>query len=63
MWGGEDPVGRRFRRAGDGAPEWLTVMGVIADFNHNEPERQEDPNSPAVYKFRMPSMPPPIARA
>ena len=34
FWGDEDPIGRRFRRAGEGAPEWFTVAGVVADFRH-----------------------------
>jgi putative ABC transport system permease protein len=48
LWGAEDPVGRRFRRAGDGSPEWLTVVGVIANFSHNEPS-VEEPSFPAAY--------------
>jgi predicted permease len=32
-WPGQDAVGRRFRTAPDG--EWLTVVGVSADFLHN----------------------------
>ena len=44
MWGDEDPVGRRFRRADAGA-EWLTVVGVVANFSHSDPSAEE-PDSP-----------------
>ena len=40
MWGDEDPVGRRFRRADAGA-EWLTVVGVVANFSHSDPSAEE----------------------
>jgi putative ABC transport system permease protein len=48
LWRGEDPIGRRFRRAADDASDWFTVVGVIADFGHNMPN-VEDPGSPAAY--------------
>jgi putative ABC transport system permease protein len=31
FWPGEDAVGHRFRRAGDGAGEWFTIAGVSDD--------------------------------
>jgi putative ABC transport system permease protein len=34
FWKDTDPVGRRFRLAGPGSPEWFTVIGIIADFRH-----------------------------
>lgn len=34
VWGEDDPIGRRFRLTGTALPEWLTVIGVIADFRH-----------------------------
>jgi putative ABC transport system permease protein len=48
LWGGEDPIGRRFRRAPDAPHDWLTVVGVVADFSHNQPN-VEEPSSPAAY--------------
>jgi putative ABC transport system permease protein len=47
MWGDEDPIGRRFRRAG-AADEWLTVVGVVANFSHSDPSTEE-PSLPAAY--------------
>jgi predicted permease len=34
FWGEMDPIGRRFRLAGDENAEWFTVIGVLADFRH-----------------------------
>jgi ABC-type antimicrobial peptide transport system permease subunit len=34
FWGDVDPIGRRFRLAGDENTEWFTVIGVLADFRH-----------------------------
>jgi putative ABC transport system permease protein len=48
LWGDDDPIGRRFSRTADSAPEWLTVVGVAADFSHNQPNVDE-PNFPAAY--------------
>lgn len=38
LWGGEDPVGRRFRLVNSPgeAPDWFTVVGVVADFRHGQ---------------------------
>jgi predicted permease len=36
LWPGEDSIGRRFRIVGDDAPEWFTIVGVIADFRHGQ---------------------------
>ena len=39
-----DPLGRRFRMAGPGAPPaWLTVVGVVADVRHVATEREPGP--------------------
>jgi putative ABC transport system permease protein len=38
LWGGEDPVGRRFRLVNSPgeALDWFTVVGVVADFRHGQ---------------------------
>jgi predicted permease len=35
FWPGEDPLGKRFRRAGAQPEPWLTVVGVIPDIPQN----------------------------
>jgi putative ABC transport system permease protein len=35
FWGSENPIGRRFR-FGPRLPEWITVVGVVADVRHDE---------------------------
>ena len=35
FWGAEDPVGRRFR-FGPRRPDWITVVGLVADVRHDE---------------------------
>jgi len=35
FWPGKDPVGRRIRVKGSGAPHWSTVVGVVGDVRHN----------------------------
>jgi putative ABC transport system permease protein len=47
MWPTEDPLGRRFRLAGE-RPEWFTVIGVVADFRHGQGNSTR-PVSPAAY--------------
>ncbi len=48
LWGGEDPLGRRFRLNGEPA-EWFTVIGVIADFQHFQPRTGDNPVFPSAY--------------
>ncbi|HEX8360794.1 MAG TPA: ABC transporter permease [Longimicrobium sp.] len=45
LWPGADAVGRRFRVAGGG--EWLTVVGVVADFR--DASIRPGPVGPAAY--------------
>jgi putative ABC transport system permease protein len=48
LWPDQDPLGRRFRRAGDRTPEWFTVIGIVADFRHFPPQG-DDPPAPNAY--------------
>ncbi len=36
-WNGQDPIGKRFKIGGGGAPDrpWVTVVGVVANVRHN----------------------------
>jgi putative ABC transport system permease protein len=47
LWPDEDALGRRFRLAGNSA-EWLTVIGIVADFRHFPPQGDAPP-SPQGY--------------
>jgi putative ABC transport system permease protein len=39
LWPGRDPIGRRLKMVGQGAPEvWRTVVGVVGDVRHEGPE-------------------------
>ena len=48
IWGDADPLGRRFRRTGSETPDWFTVIGVVADFRHFQPDGDR-PIYPAAY--------------
>jgi putative ABC transport system permease protein len=48
LWGEDDPLGRRFRLADERQPDWFTVVGIIADFRHDQPNSDE-PVFPAAY--------------
>jgi putative ABC transport system permease protein len=48
LWGDEDPVGRRFRLKGDAIPDWFTIIGVVADFEHFQGDRDQS-IQPAAY--------------
>ncbi|MEO6195170.1 MAG: ABC transporter permease [Thermoanaerobaculia bacterium] len=45
-WPGQDPVGRRFRLLDGDNQEWLSVIGVVADFKN---EDIDDKMQPAAY--------------
>jgi predicted permease len=49
LWPDEDPVGRRFRLTGERIPDWFTVIGIVADFQHGQPETSDEPVFPAAY--------------
>jgi predicted permease len=42
----ENPIGARIRWAGDPAPRWMTVIGVVGDVKHSG---LNQPTDPAVY--------------
>jgi putative ABC transport system permease protein len=42
----QNPVGARIRWAGDGVPQWMTVIGVVGDVKHSG---LNQPTDPAVY--------------
>jgi len=46
LWPGQDPVGRRFRLLDGDNTEWLSVIGVVADFKN---EDIDDKMQPAAY--------------
>ncbi|HXG69823.1 MAG TPA: hypothetical protein VNJ04_04330, partial [Gemmatimonadaceae bacterium] len=48
LWPDTDPVGRRFRLAGDAKEEWFSVIGVVATFRHGQGDSTE-PEGPAAY--------------
>jgi len=48
LWGDEDAIGRRFRLTGGQAPDWFTVVGVVADFRHFQGD-SDDTIEPAAY--------------
>ncbi len=48
LWGDEDPTGRRFRLTTETIPDWFTVIGIVADFRHDDPNTSE-PVFPAAY--------------
>jgi putative ABC transport system permease protein len=53
IWKDENPLGRRFQFKDDGKPEWFTVVGVIADFQHfqGDTDRPIFPSAYAPYSF------------
>jgi putative ABC transport system permease protein len=48
LWPGEDPIGRRFRLTDPARPDWFTVIGLVADFRHDELD-DDEPQAPAAY--------------
>ena len=42
LWPEMDPIGRRFRLAGEEDGSWFTVIGVVADFRHGQGD-SDDP--------------------
>ena len=48
LWPDTDPVGRRFRMAGSQQSEWFSIIGVVADFSHQQ-ETDDEPLYPAAY--------------
>jgi len=48
LWPDQDPVGRRFRLAGDTTEEWFSIIGILADFRHGQGDNSE-PEDPSAY--------------
>ncbi|HXG54615.1 MAG TPA: ABC transporter permease [Vicinamibacterales bacterium] len=48
LWPDQDPVGRRFRLAGDTKEESFSIIGILADFRHGQGD-SSDPEDPAAY--------------
>ena len=48
LWGDADPLGRRFRLKSEQVPDWFTVIGLIADFEHFQGDT-DDATFPAAY--------------
>jgi putative ABC transport system permease protein len=46
LWGDQDPIGRRFKMAN--APEWFTIVGIVADFRHFQSDSTR-PVFPSAY--------------
>ena len=48
VWPNEDPIGRKVRLGGPGAPvepdDWMTVVGVVGDVRHQALEREAGPD-------------------
>jgi putative ABC transport system permease protein len=52
LWPGQDPIGRRFRVTNP--PDWFTVVGIIADFRHQQGtnNRPVPPSAYVPYSFQ-----------
>lgn len=48
LWPDQDPVGRRFRLAGNTREEWFSIIGILADFRHDQGDSSE-PEGPSAY--------------
>ena len=54
LFDGRDPVGRRFRLPDDKSPDWLTVIGVVPDFNNDDLDANEkmQPSAYVSYAYQ-----------
>ena len=55
FWPGETPLGRRFRLSDTHHPEWLTVIGVVADFKGEEISNRVEASAYLPYPYLAPS--------
>ena len=51
FWPEESPLGRRFRLADTNHPEWLTVVGVVADFKDERIDAPVEPGAHLPYPY------------
>ena len=51
FWPDQPPLGRRFRLSDTPHPEWLTVIGVVRDFNNDEIHRRVEPSAYLPYPY------------
>jgi putative ABC transport system permease protein len=51
FWPFETPLGRRFRLSDAPHPEWLTVIGVVADFKGDEIHNRVEPSAYLPYPY------------
>jgi putative ABC transport system permease protein len=51
-WPGKDPVGRRFRLLDGDNTEWLSVIGVVADFKNEDIDNKIQPAAYLPYPYQ-----------
>ncbi len=51
FWPGQAPLGRRFRLSDTPHPEWLTVIGVVADFKNDEIHNRVEASAYLPYPY------------
>jgi putative ABC transport system permease protein len=51
FWPRETPLGRRFRLSDTQHPDWLTVIGVVADFKNDEIHNRVEPSAYLPYPY------------
>ena len=51
-WPGKDPVGRRFRLLDGNNTEWLSVIGVVADFKNGDIDNKIQPAAYLPYPYQ-----------
>jgi predicted permease len=52
LWPGRDPVGHRFRLLDDKHTEWISVIGVVADFKNNTVNNKLQPSAYLPYPYQ-----------
>jgi predicted permease len=52
LWPGQDPVGRRFRLLDGDNTEWLSVIGVVADFKNEDIDSKMQPAAYLPYPYQ-----------
>jgi putative ABC transport system permease protein len=52
LWPGQDPVGRRFRLLDGKTAEWISIIGVIADFKNEKIDDDLHPSAFLPYPYQ-----------